>query len=150
MKELKFRAWCNRTKRMFSNDDLLLVGRSIIEKMKILHKGQPDMQNAKGGLLLNTDDKNMVFTQYIGLKDDNDEEIYEGDILQFGCPEGSIVAIVEFGNPNSQYSWGWQLRKLKGDNFNMDILLWVQTELHEIACIVIGNAYENPELLEVK
>lgn len=86
--------------------------------------------------------------QYTGLKDNNSKEIYEGDILKCKLGKGEFIAIVEFGNPNCIYSWGWQLKKVKGDNFNTDILLWVETESEGIGSIIIGNIYENPELLK--
>lgn len=86
--------------------------------------------------------------QYTGLKDKNRKEIYEGDIVECEYEQRAFIAIVEFGNPNSSYSWGWQLDKIKGDDFNTDILLWVETELEGVECTIIGNIYENPKLIK--
>ena len=55
---------------------------------------------------------------------------------------------MEFGNPNSFYSWGWQLRFLEDFPFNEDILLWIDMEETGAFCEVIGNIFDNPELLE--
>jgi len=80
--------------------------------------------------------------QFTGLHDKNGKEIYEGDFLLCSCREEGFIAVVEFGNPNCTYSWGWQLRKICGENFNTDILLWVETETDDATCEIIGNIYE--------
>lgn len=87
--------------------------------------------------------------QYTGLKDKNRKEIFESDIVKCVDKNSGIefIAIVEFGNPNGEYNWGWQLRHIKGDKPNLDILLWVEMEDSGATCEVIGNIYENPELL---
>lgn len=89
--------------------------------------------------------------QYTGLTDKNGNRIFEGDIvrLENRSPEGSWTAVVEFGNPNCTYSWGYQLKRIGGEEgFNPDILLWVDMEETGATCEVIGNIYDNPELLE--
>jgi uncharacterized phage protein (TIGR01671 family) len=90
--------------------------------------------------------------QYTGLKDCKGKEIYEGDLLELKAQESGYaalnwVAVVEFGNPNGEYNWGWQLKPIKGVGINPDILLWVETEMPNVSCEIIGNIYETPELL---
>ena len=76
----------------------------------------------------------LVFMQCTGLKDKNGKLIYEGDIVADGIEN----YIVEFDNPNLQY-----MVKSIEDDYYCTFESLIQVE-------VIGNIYENPELLEVK
>lgn len=89
--------------------------------------------------------------QYTGLKDKNDKRIFEGDIVELEDRYCDIKwrAVIEFGNPNGNYSWGWQLNPIGKVDINTDILCWVEMEDTGAFCEVIGTIYDNPELLEV-
>lgn len=91
--------------------------------------------------------------QYTGLTDKNGKNIFEGDIVHCYGKDSIRAydwkAVVEFGNPNSTYSWGWQLKPITDVDGNPDILLWVEmSDYMDIYCEVIGNIHDNPELLE--
>jgi hypothetical protein len=79
---------------------------------------------------------NYVLMQYTGLKDRNGKEIYEGDIL----PYRNVVSWVDGSDPaNLGMEVGFYAQR---DNFESWRLLEVGEELE-----VLGNIYENPELL---
>lgn len=79
----------------------------------------------------------MILMQYTGLKDKNDIEIYEGDIIKFYMSGvGFVKGVVIFHD----FSWAIKVGDsvLKFDYFG--------TNLKNIE--VIGNIYEHPELLK--
>lgn len=88
--------------------------------------------------------------QYTGLTDKNGQKIWENDVVK--CidknSDSEFIGVVEFGNPNSFYSWGYQLKHIKGDKPNLDILLWIDMEETGATCEVIGNLFDNPQLLK--
>ena len=88
--------------------------------------------------------------QYTGLTDNNNRKIFEGDIVK--CTDTindfEFNAVVEFGNPNGEYNWGYQLKFISGEESNFDILCWVDMEETGAYIEIIGNVHDNPELLE--
>lgn len=88
--------------------------------------------------------------QCTGLKDKNGKLIFEGDIVKITdrnvCFE--TMAVIEFGNPNGLYNWGWQLKPLENKPFAIEILHWVDMEDSGAFIEVIGNIHDNPELLQ--
>lgn len=88
--------------------------------------------------------------QCTGLKDDEGTLIFENDVISLKdeINECEWKAVVKFGNPNAEYTWGWQLVPITECYPNKDILLWVETEMGYMYCNIIGNAIDNPELLE--
>ena len=88
--------------------------------------------------------------QHTGLTDKKGKKIFEGDIVK--CTDTindfEFNAVVEFGNPNGEYNWGYQLKFISGEESNFDILCWVDMEETGAYIEVIGNIHDSPELLE--
>lgn len=86
-----------------------------------------------------------IIQQFIGLKDKNEKEIYEGDIIKYKRrwePNMSKVEIgfIDFDSP------GYWIYFDKEKNCSTGIINILQANTIT-SCEVIGNIYENPELL---
>jgi uncharacterized phage protein (TIGR01671 family) len=120
-REIKFNVWAKHTKSMISLKEAL--------------------KQVTFGFLLKFNDTYQLL-QYTGLKDKNGEEIFEGDILK-QC-NGSI-------NGCAWMDKNYVVKhKLKG--FDLPFFMWDENGDNNMDsthwCEVIGNIYENPELLE--
>lgn len=83
-------------------------------------------------------DEGDIWMQYTGLKDKNGKEIYEGDILRYSCT-GSINCTGEVIYSNDSGYHDEALFRIKNRNKFPEC---------QSSREVIGNIYENPELLE--
>ena len=119
-REIKFRAWDGYTM------ELPFTSRVYKNIVFYTFKFPPPASEA-----------DLVILQYTGLKDKNGKDIYEDDIVErFGGKYSN--GIVEWDNyglwriicPEEEWSYGTDQREF--------------SETHE----VIGNIYENPELLK--
>lgn len=87
-------------------------------------------------------DKNTI-GQYTGLKDKNRKEIYEGDIVRI--PDSDLYGINAGEKYEVYFAYGGFRLKPKYKSKSKGYWLEDDAELE-----VIGNIYDNPELLEEK
>ena len=76
--------------------------------------------------------------QYIGITDKNNKKVFEGDIL---CFEGYSKMYVAVEWITEQACWGYMYH---GDTFQLSDIL-IEGKLYDY---VVGNIYDNPELLK--
>lgn len=79
---------------------------------------------------------NGIICQYTGIKDKNGKEIYEGDIVKLDSNTLKITGIVTYHNDEAVFV-------LEDLHDEIEECLWYMQEDLE----VIGNIYDNPELL---
>lgn len=82
--------------------------------------------------------------EYTGLKDKNGKKIFEGDIFKFDNYEANKgISVVEWGNNKA----GFRLKTLAFLNYNKKITKYKYYSIPK-DCEVLGNKFDNPELLE--
>ena len=82
--------------------------------------------------------------QYSGLDDSDGRKVFEGDILKFRDEPNDYewTGRIEFGNPNSGYTWGYQIVHLSGPKPNIDTLCWFDMEEGGAYSEVIGTVFD--------
>lgn len=128
MRVPKFRAWDKISKKMFPVGIIDYTIHSIYIK-------QPN------GFYSERDFDRVELMQFTGLKDKNGKEIYEGDIVRFYDYYNEYTKSVVFIESSAGFGVEWS------KNFSMSFD--GVSEYYELINYfeVIGNIYENPELL---
>lgn len=145
---IKFRAWNEPTQKMIHWGSLA----------DVFKRGHADERNFAANC--------NHFMQYTGLKDKNGVEIYDGDLIthesckNIGKPETQSVKIIEGmaipinDNPVHRYWVNEPIKKVeiivdKTAGMHVSPFHWASAAHWRPSEIkVIGNIYENPELLE--
>lgn len=131
-REIKFRAW-DKVKQIWCN-------------YKIDDGTVYFMDNDTGCWYRNYHGKyeNFDLMQYIGLKDMNNIEIYEGDIVKLSKENSDFkeIGVVKFDENKASY-----VLETQDDDLSYNISYY---NYHKVYYRVIGNIYENKELLKQK
>lgn len=134
MREIKFRIWHKESKTMIYLDGIWVCG----EYSSLCFDSTEDKYDGIGRLPDYPKDKieNYKLMQYTGLKDENGKEIYEGDILSPNDEEDNSMGVVKYDNTKGSYYIDFENGSCVS---NFDYAKFLE---------VVGNIYENPELLE--
>ncbi len=125
MRELKFRCW-DKSQNKFIATGFHLIGETTLF----------DLLNSRKIEQLD----NLVVQQYIGLKDKDGKDIYEGDVLHITDSKGKdywyVIEFYEGKNTRKAYM-------LEGVPWYDDCLIYCKISK------IIGNLSENPEMEEL-
>lgn len=135
MREIKFRGYSKSFNIMFDYDMLEMASAEMVDICnKELKVSVPESTNIQMGLFLPTEDEDLALMQYTGLKDKNGKEIYEGDIVEVIDKYAKRV----FTGEVSFIDASFVIKNDYSTNYR-----WMDYDVK-----VIGNIYENPELME--
>ena len=128
----KFRAWDSAKKEMFKDTF------AITESGQVVVVEQEDVMSPPDYVFVN----HLVIMQSTGLFDKNNKEIFEGDVVrqvrtQPTTENEIIIGVV------TMLEGAWLIMN---DGEQLASQLWSETDENEI----IGNVYENKDILEVK
>lgn len=126
MREIKFRAWLKNKNKMVLSDNTCGGLRDFFDEIRLEHNGF-------GGMYL---------MQFTGLKDKNGKEIWEGDIVKMLDDWIDHYTLysnhqIEFGSGTFRLENGVPLSDCLNESNDFELCNFK----------VIGNIYENPELL---
>ncbi|MFJ7914455.1 MULTISPECIES: YopX family protein [unclassified Lysinibacillus] len=130
MREIKFRAWWSNIGEMEYFDTVAFLN---FEDGTLIYQKHPEEETC-------TDEISDGFElmQYTGSKDANGVEIYEGDILQ-SVNDETYMSVVKYCTEGVG-SCGCCYDEFEGTGFKAKDLRFKES-------VVVGNIYENPELL---
>ncbi|WP_339010272.1 YopX family protein [Fusobacterium animalis] len=124
MREIKFRCW-DRFKQRWSNYKINDGTVYFMDKNTGVWYGSYNKRY-----------KDFNLMQCSGLNDKNDREIYEGDILLDGNNKKPYKVIFKNGSFRAEFEGDFE-------EYSFDLI-----DVVAQGCEVVGNIYENPELME--
>lgn len=126
----RYRAWDKKFKEMVQVDALVFEEQII-------------KATYKNGNVVKEDLKNYVLMQSTGLTDKNGKEIFEGDILSIETDEENVKLEVSWDSKHALFVF-------ESKKYNAKQALGELFEDNPYPFKIIGNVWEDPELVEVK
>ena len=135
-RSIKFRAWNKKLKEMETVLLICFVNRYV----DVL-----PFRNLEGGLQESWSFDDIELLQYTGLKDRNGKEVYEGHIVKI---DGGYCGDYHYNECLAEIKWSNDESCFYPHNHKDRYGLVMQDYYNFEEFEIIGNIYENPELLE--
>jgi len=129
----KYRAWDTIKKKMWSAEEM---GR---DQLTLMPNGEGFINVSSTSTRLSSFLKHLTPLRFVGLKDKNEVEIYEGDIVKYSA----FNEQKELQNYINPIFWEQNFASFSVGNEHS---FWALSTCEDVE--VIGNIYENPELLK--
>lgn len=135
MREIKFRAWDKVCNSMLMPDEIHLYMNGTVSVNQVWATGDLELM------------------QYTGLKDKHGKEIYEGDIIKTNAypfmsdGKHNYSAVVEYIDDPEYLAWYYDIFSVSGRVAGRAVG-GMLADLYGQEIEIIGNRYENPDLLE--
>ena len=135
MKDIKYRVWSNIENKILSWQDICAVDvvQEVLQGIKCA-----EFTDTNGNKVYNR--YKFIPMEFTGLQDVNGKDIYERYIVELETD--NIIGLIEFKDAmfqiNLNYKWAIGMRK--------DLFYYYSNDKIKI----VGNLYENPELLELR
>lgn len=139
-REIKFRVWDKTSESMLYQDDFERV--ELDTKNKIVTLIAEEESDKSHYVLDYEEDIEAEIMRYTGLKDKNGKDIYEGDIVSFYNDEE-----YKFKSTNALVIYDSAAFMLEHKKLGKEYL--GEMDIENMCIKIIGNIYENPELLEI-
>ena len=134
MREIKFRAWDKNDKRIFIDPQMIDFYNKKIGYMQYQTEYMPDTSYSIPVGFEEFEYSELM--EWTGLYDKNGEDIYEGDILFESFGEKYYKVVFENGSFRAEFEGDFE-------EHSVDLI-----DVVAQGCEVVGNIYENPELIE--
>lgn len=152
-REIKFRAWLKNRKKMVEVEEISFIAQKQIayDEIEIRFNTLETFHYTQW-----VDFEGIELMQYTGLKDKNGVEIYEGDIVKYERNNSIYprkIGVAEFNDKDlgscgccfyEHFSAGFVIKTIKPKDDDRKYFSLYDLE----QCEVIGNIYEDKELLE--
>jgi hypothetical protein len=135
----RFRAWNKATKEMYGADEIIAINfeeKEICVQTIYFEQGLPDSRD-----LDYYDFDDIVLMQSTGMRDKNDREIFEGDILSIETDEENVKVEVSWDNKHALFIF-------ESKKYNDKEALGELFEDNSYPFKIIGNVWEDGELLD--
>ena len=136
MREIKFRAWVKKDRKMTAITDLEYSWK----ERKLINVCDETFE-----YLI----ENVELMQFTGLKDKNKKEIYDGDILEYYIEDKEYFKEL-YEISYSEERACWQINIIKKCNHTNSPQFYLRhlTQTDDSCFKIVGNKFENPELLK--